>query len=80
MSFLKTQDLAPMNGKRGFLFVFESITLSYLYFSRIDDDCNDFHQKVVKYSDCPKTKVAPSVPFSAATVIVPNCPRLEELK
>ena len=55
--------------------MFESFSLIYSVVGQTDDDCNDFHQKVVKCSDCPKTKVAPSVPFSAETVIVPNCPR-----
>ena len=48
--------------------------------SNDDDDCNELHQKLVKCSNCLKTKVAPSVPFSAETVIVPNCPRLDELQ
>ena len=50
-----------------------------MFYDDNDDDCSDFHQKEVKCSNCLKTKIAPSVPFSAETVIVPNCPRLDEL-
>ena len=68
-------------GEKRISLVFTELRFPLMSSSKMsnDDDCNELHQKLVKCSNCLKTKVAPSVPFSAETVIVPNCPRLDEL-